>query len=46
LKFLTIVTYLIYIILTFLETIVCNKILFKFQDIKKQTLIFQIDYIN
>jgi len=37
LKFLTIVTYLIYRILTLLETIVWNKILFKFEDNKKQT---------
>ena len=38
LNFLTIVTHLIYRILTLLETIVCNKILFKFEDNKKQTL--------
>jgi len=38
LKFLTIVTHLIYRILTLFETIVCNKILFKFEDNKKQTL--------
>ena len=37
-KFLTIVTHLIYRILTLLGTIVCNKILFKFEDNKKQTL--------
>ena len=36
--FLTIVTHLIYRILTLLGTIVCNKILFKFKDNKKQTL--------
>jgi len=36
LKLLTIVTHLIYRILTLLETIVCNKILFKFKDNKKQ----------
>jgi len=38
LKFLTIVTHLIYRILTLLGTIVWNKILFKFEDNKKQTL--------
>jgi len=38
LKFLTIVTHLIYRILTHLGTIVWNKILFKFKDNKKQTL--------
>jgi len=38
LKFLTIVTRLIYRILTLLETIVWNKILFKFEDNKKQIL--------
>jgi len=38
LKFLTIVTHLIYEILTLLGTIVCNEILFKFEDNKKQTL--------
>jgi hypothetical protein len=38
LKFLTIVTHLIYRILTFFETIVWNKILFKFEDNKKQNL--------
>jgi len=38
LKFLTIVTHLIYRILTLLETIVWNKILFKFEDNKKQIL--------
>ena len=37
-KFLTIVTHLIYRILTILGTIVCNKIWFKFEDNKKQTL--------
>jgi len=39
LKFLTIVTHLIYRILTLLGTIVCSKILFKFEDNKKQTLL-------
>jgi len=38
LEFLTIATHLIYRILTLLETIVWNKILFKFKDNKKQTL--------
>jgi len=38
LKFLTIVTYLIYRILTPIGTIIWNKILFKFEDNKKQTL--------
>jgi len=38
LKFLTIVTHLIYRILTLPETIVWNKILFKFEDNKKQIL--------
>jgi len=38
LKFLTIVTYLIYRILTLLKIIVWNKILFKFEDNKKQIL--------
>ena len=38
LKFLTIVTHLIYKILTLLETIVWNYILFKFEDNKKQIL--------
>jgi len=38
LKFLTIATHLIYSILTLNETIVWNKILFKFEDNKKQTL--------
>ena len=38
LKFLTVATHLIYRILTFLETIVSNTILFKFKDNKKQTL--------
>ena len=38
LKFLTIVTHLIYRILTLLETIVWNKILFKFEDNKNQIL--------
>ena len=38
LKFLTIATHLIYRILTLLETIAWNKILFKFEDNKKQTL--------
>jgi len=37
LKFLTIVTHLIYRILTLFGTIVCDKILFKFEDSKKQT---------
>jgi len=50
LKFLTIVILLIYRILTLFETIVCNKILFKFKDKKKQTLVFifflHIDNIN
>jgi hypothetical protein len=53
LKFLTIVTHLYYRILTLLGTIVCNKILFKFEDNKKQTLfkkkqtlVFQIENIN
>jgi len=53
LKFLTIAIYLIYRILSLLGTIVCNKILFKFEDNKKQTLfkkkqalIFQIDSIK
>jgi len=53
LKFLTITTHLIYRILTLLGTIVCNKILLKFKDNKKQTLfkkkhtlVFQIDNIN
>jgi hypothetical protein len=32
--------------LTLLGTIVCNKILFKFEDNKKQTLVFQIDNIK
>jgi len=38
LEILTIVTHLIYRILTILGTIVGNKILFKFEDINKQTL--------
>jgi len=38
LKFLTIATHFIYGILTLLGIIVCNKILFKFEDNKKQTL--------
>jgi len=38
LKFLTIATRLIYRILTLNGTIVWNKILFKFEDNKKQTL--------
>jgi len=38
LKFLIITTHLIYRILTLLVTIVGNKILFKFEDNKKQTL--------
>jgi len=38
LKFVTIVTHLIYRILTLLEIIVWNKILFKFEDNKKQIL--------
>ena len=38
LKFLTIATRQIYRILTLLGTIVCNKILFKFKDNKKQAL--------
>jgi len=38
LKFLTIATHLIYRILTPFGTIDCNKILFKFEDNKKQTL--------
>jgi len=38
LKFLTIVTHLIYRILILFGTIVRNKILFKFQYNKKQTL--------
>jgi len=38
LKFLTIVTRLVYRILTLLEIIVWNKILFKFEDNKKQLL--------
>ena len=52
LKFLTIITHLIHRILTLLGTVVCNKILFKFEDnkkhtlFKKQTLVFQIDSIN
>jgi len=53
LEFLTIATHLIYRILTLLGTIVCNKILFQFEDNKKQTLfkkkqnlVFQIDSIN
>jgi len=53
LKFLTIGSHLIYRILTHLETIVWNKILFKFEDNKKQTLfkkkqtlVFQIDNNN
>jgi len=53
LKFLTIVTHLIYRILTILETIVWNKILFKFEDSKKQilfkkkqTIMFQKESIN
>ena len=33
-KFLTVATHLIYKILTLLETIVCNEILFKFEDNK------------
>jgi len=37
-KLLTIATHLIYRILTLFETIVWNKILFKFEDKKKQTL--------
>jgi len=57
-KLLTIVTHLIYRILTLFETTVWNKILFKFEDnkkqtlckkkilFKKQTLFFQIDNIN
>jgi len=53
LKFLTIATHFIYRILTLNGTIVWNKILFKFEDNKKQTLfkkkktlVFQIDNIN
>ena len=38
LKFLTIVTHLIYRILILLGTIVYNKILFQFEDNEKQTL--------
>ena len=38
LKFLTIATLFIYIILIILETIVCNEILFKFEDNRKQTV--------
>jgi len=38
LEFLTIVTHLIYKILTLLETIVWNKILFKFEDNNKLCL--------
>ena len=38
LNLLTIVTHLIYRILTLLETIVWNKILFKFENNKKQIL--------
>jgi len=38
LKFLTIVTHLIYRILTLLGTIVWNEILFKFEDNKEQSL--------
>jgi len=38
LKFLTIATHLIYRTLTLHGTIVLNKILFKFEDNKKQTL--------
>jgi len=37
-KLLTIATHLIYRILTLFETIVWNKILFKFEGNKKQTL--------
>jgi len=52
LEFLTIATHLIYRILTLHRTIVCDKILFKFEDNKKQTLfkkqqtlVFQVDSI-
>jgi len=38
LKFLTVITHPIYRILTLLEAIVWNKILFKFQGNKKQAL--------
>jgi len=38
LKFLTIATHVFYRTLIILGTIVCNKILFKFEDNKKQTL--------